>query len=59
MNHADRTREASIKYVHDEEDVMELWTTRDVKAGDEMFNACIAATDRTRIEPGPPRRPFS
>ena len=57
MNHADRTREASIKYVHDEEDVMELWTTRDVKAGDEMFNACIAATDRTRIEPRPPRRP--
>ena len=52
MNHADRTREASIKYVHDEDDVMELWTTRDVKAGDEMFNACIVATDRTRIEPG-------
>ena len=57
MNHADRTREASIKYVHDEEDVMELWTTRDVKAGEEMFNACIAGTDRTRIKPGPPRRP--
>ena len=46
MNHADRTREASIKYVHDEEDVMELWTTRDVKAGEEMFNACIAAMFR-------------
>ena len=31
MNHADKTREASIKYVHDERDVLELWTIKDIK----------------------------
>ena len=39
MNHADSTREASVKYVHDENDVFELWTVKDIKAGEEMFNA--------------------
>merc|ERR1719313_649374 len=39
MNHADRTREASVKYVHDEPDVIELWTVKDIEAGEEMFNA--------------------
>jgi hypothetical protein len=38
MNHADKTREPSVKYVHDEEGVLELWTVKDVKAGEEMFN---------------------
>jgi len=38
MNHADKTREQSVKYVHDEEGVLELWTVKDVKAGEEMFN---------------------
>jgi len=38
MNHADRTREPSVKYVHDEEGVLELWTVKDVNAGEEMFN---------------------
>jgi len=38
MNHADKTREPSIKYNHDEEGVLELWTVKDVKAGEEMFN---------------------
>lgn len=37
-NHADRTRTPSVKYVHDEEGVLELWTTRDIKAGEENFN---------------------
>jgi hypothetical protein len=36
-NHADPTREVSIIYKHDEKDVFELWTTKDIKAGDEMF----------------------
>jgi len=39
MNHADRTREASVKYVHDTPEVMELWTAKPIKAGEEMFNA--------------------
>eukprot|EP01052_Picozoa_sp_SAG31_P052074 SAG31_NODE_12679_length_925_cov_0.795400_1_plen_201_part_00 len=38
MNHADRTREPSVRYVHDEADVLELWTTKSIKAGEEMFN---------------------
>jgi hypothetical protein len=38
MNHADSSREASVKYVHDERDVLELWTVKDIKAGEEMFN---------------------
>ena len=38
MNHADRTREHSVRYVHREADVMELWTTKSIKAGEEMFN---------------------
>jgi len=38
MNHADRTREPSVKYVHDEQGVLELWTVKDVKAGEELFN---------------------
>jgi len=36
-NHADPTREVSIIYKHDEKDVFELWTVKDVKAGEEMF----------------------
>jgi len=36
-NHADPTREVSIIYKHDEQDVFEVWTVKDVKAGDEMF----------------------
>lgn len=39
MNHADKTREASVHYVHDEPNVMELWTIKDIVAGEEMFNA--------------------
>ena len=31
MNHADKTREPSVKYVHDEKDVYELWTIKDIK----------------------------
>ena len=31
MNHADKTREPSVKYVHDERDVYELWTIKDIK----------------------------
>lgn len=38
MNHADKTREPAVKYVHDEEGVIELWTVRDIKAGEEMLN---------------------
>merc|ERR1711937_623956 len=38
MNHADKTREPSVKYVHDTEGVLELWTVKDVKAGEELFN---------------------
>jgi len=38
MNHADRQREASVRYNHDEKDVFELITTKDIKAGEEMFN---------------------
>jgi len=38
MNHADKTREPSVKYVHDEEGALELWTVKDIKAGQEMFN---------------------
>jgi len=36
-NHADPTRERSIVYKHDEQDVYEQWTTKDIKAGEEMF----------------------
>eukprot|EP00747_Dinoflagellata_sp_TGD_P055174 gnl/TRDRNA2_/TRDRNA2_149400_c0_seq1.p1 gnl/TRDRNA2_/TRDRNA2_149400_c0~~gnl/TRDRNA2_/TRDRNA2_149400_c0_seq1.p1 ORF type:complete len:281 (+),score=64.81 gnl/TRDRNA2_/TRDRNA2_149400_c0_seq1:75-917(+) len=36
-NHADPTRQVSIQYKHDEKDVFELWTTKDITAGDEMF----------------------
>jgi len=39
MNHADQTREPSVRYGHDEPNVLELWTVRDVAAGEEMFNA--------------------
>lgn len=38
MNHSDRTRETAIKYVHDEKGVLELWTVKDIQAGEEMFN---------------------
>jgi len=36
-NHADPSREVSIRYFHSEKDVFELWTVKDVKAGEEMF----------------------
>ena len=36
-NHADPTRETSIRYHHDEKDVYELYVVKDVKAGEEMF----------------------
>jgi len=36
-NHADPTREVSIIYKHEEQDVFELWTVKDIKAGEEMF----------------------
>jgi hypothetical protein len=36
-NHADPTRQVSIIYKHDEPDVFELWTVKDIKAGEEMF----------------------
>jgi len=36
-NHADPTREVSIIYKHDEQDVFELYTVKDIKAGEEMF----------------------
>ena len=39
MNHADSSRKPSVKYVHDEIDVLELWTIKDINAGEEMFNA--------------------
>merc|ERR1719171_1381022 len=38
MNHADSTRGASVRYNHEEDGVLTLWTTRPVKAGEEMFN---------------------
>jgi len=38
MNHADKTREPSVKYVHDEEGALELWIVKDVRAGEELFN---------------------
>jgi len=38
MNHADKTKEVSIEYNHDAEGVLEIWTKRSVKAGEEMFN---------------------
>ena len=37
-NHADSTREASIRYNMDQPGVIELWTIKDVAAGEEMFN---------------------
>lgn len=36
-NHADRTRQASVKYNMNRKGMMEIWTIRDVKAGEEMF----------------------
>merc|ERR1712007_309413 len=39
MNHSDSSREASVIYSHEEKDVLELWTVKDIKAGEEMFNA--------------------
>jgi len=36
-NHADRTRQASVKYNMDVKGQMEIWSIRDVKAGDELF----------------------
>lgn len=36
-NHADPTRQVSVIYKHDEPDVFEIWTVKDIKAGDEMF----------------------
>lgn len=39
MNHSDSSREASVIYSHKEKDVFELWTVKDIKAGEEMFNA--------------------
>lgn len=39
MNHADKAREASVRYNHDEAGALELWTVKDIKAGEEMFNA--------------------
>jgi len=36
-NHADPTRDVSIVYKHDEQDVFELLTVKDVKEGEEMF----------------------
>jgi len=38
MNHADMTRDASVRYIHDEEGAIELWTIKDIKAGEEIFN---------------------
>jgi len=38
MNHADTTRDASVLYIHDEEGAIELWSIKDIKAGEEMFN---------------------
>lgn len=43
VNHADPTREATIEYRHCEPGVMELWTSKDIKAGEEMF--CDYARD--------------
>ena len=37
VNHADKTREAAVMYNHDEPNVLELYTTKDVKAGEEML----------------------
>jgi len=42
-NHADPTREAAIKYSHDEKGVYEIWTIKDIKAGEEML--CDYPTD--------------
>jgi len=36
-NHADRTRKASVQYNMTQKGMMEIWTIRDVKAGEEMF----------------------
>jgi len=36
-NHADRTRKASVQYNMTKKGMMEIWTVRDVKAGEEMF----------------------
>lgn len=38
MNHADPTRQASVQYKMDVGGEMELWTIRDVRAGEEIFN---------------------
>jgi hypothetical protein len=37
VNHADPSREASVEYRHCEPGVMEIWTTRDIRAGEEMY----------------------
>lgn len=36
MNHS---REPSVKFSHKEKDVFEVWTVKDIKAGEEIFNA--------------------
>merc|ERR1711937_306089 len=37
VNHADRTKQASVKYNFTKPDEMEIWTILPVKAGDELF----------------------
>jgi len=37
VNHADPSRRCSVRYCHDDADALEIWTTRAVKAGEEMF----------------------
>jgi len=51
VNHADPTREASVEYRHSEDGgsyAMELWTTKNIKAGEEMF--CDYARDYAPCE---------
>merc|ERR1711907_279180 len=38
MNHADITRKPSFRYAFPERGVIEIWTIRDVKEGEEIFN---------------------
>ena len=39
MNHADSTRDAAVKYVYNHVgDEIELWTVRDIQAGEEMLS---------------------
>lgn len=37
VNHADPSREASVEYRHCEPGVLEIWTIKDIKAGEEMY----------------------